>query len=230
MSSHTRGPLGRAPSASRACAAGLPAAIMAIPATTVWRLTPWPSHMQTPHRIVASPTPRRAAPRLGYHFHSLAHSIDLAFHFLDALVEFLQDLGALAAIVIALGRDLARRLGDAEDLAGRGADRADALRIGGVVDHPLDQLLELVLLVVAVVGARALPGGDKSKRGDQRRYVHDGPEAHGAIPLWAATLAAPGPDGQLSRGARAHAMRGAAVRPPGAGAFHSIAVDRRDRL
>src|SRR5712671_5832530 len=164
MSSHTRGPLGRAPSASRAFAAGLPAGMMA------------------PHRTVASPTPRRPAPRLGHHFHSLAYSIDLAFHLLDALVVFLQDLGALAAVVIALGRDLARRLGDAEDLAGRGADRADASWIGRVVDHPLDQLLELVLLVVAVVGARDLAGRDEAQHGDQRDAVDDGLEAHVDIP------------------------------------------------
>src|SRR5712671_5437814 len=200
MSSHTRGPLGRAPSCARAWAAGLPAAIMATPATTARRLTSFDSRMIAPHRIVASSTPRRPAPRLGHHFHSLAHSIDLAFHFLDALVVFLQDLGALAAVVIAFGRDLARRLGDAENLAGRGADRADALRIGDVVDHPLDQLLELVLLVVAVVGARGLPGRDEAQHGDQREAVDNGLEAHVDIPLWTPTLAASGPDGQLPPG------------------------------
>src|SRR3977135_416404 len=182
MSSHTRGPLGRAPSGSRAWAAGLPAAIMATPATTVRRLISFGFRMIVPHRLVASSAPRRLPPRLGHHFHSLAHSIDLAFHLLDALVVFLQDLGALAAVVIAFGRDLARRLGDAENLSGRGADRADALRIGVVVDHPLDQLLELVLLVVAVVGARDLPGRDKSERGDQRERVDDSPEVHGGGP------------------------------------------------
>src|SRR6195256_6142302 len=217
MSSHTRGPLGRALSCSRAWAAGLPAAIMATPATTARRLTSLDSRMIVPHRLVASSAPRRLPPRLGHHFHSLAHSIDLAFHFLDALVVFLQDLGALAAVVIAFGRDLARRLGDAEDLSGGGADRADALRIGVVVDHPLDQLLELVLLVVAVVGARGLPGRDKAQHGDQREAVDDGLEAHVDIPLWSPTLAASGADGQLPRDARARAMRSAAVRPFGAG-------------
>src|SRR3979411_2493224 len=183
MSSHTRGPLGRALSCSRAWAAGLPAAIMATPATTARRLTSLDSRMIAPHRIVASSTPRRPAPRLGHHFHSLAHSIDLAFHFLDALVVFRQDRGALAAVFIALGAHLGRRLGDAEELSGRGADRADASWIGRVVDHPLDQLLELVLLVVAVVGARGLPGRDAAERGHQRAYVDDGPEAHGTAPF-----------------------------------------------
>src|SRR6266404_5709675 len=128
MSSHTRGPLGRAPSGSRAWAAGLPAAIMATPATTARRLTSFDSRMIAPHRMVASSTPGRPAPRLGHHFHSLAHSVDLAFHFLDALVVFRQDRGALAAVVIALGRDLARHL-PGRDEAQHG-DQRDAVDDG----------------------------------------------------------------------------------------------------
>src|ERR1700687_2767425 len=142
MSSHTGGPFGHAASGSRARAAGLPAAIMATPATTLRRLRSFGSRMIAPHWIVAHSVPTRPQRGAGDHCQSLAHSVDLAFHFLDALVVSRQDLGALLAVFIALGRDLARRLGDAEDLSGRRADRADALRIGIVVDHPLDQLLE----------------------------------------------------------------------------------------
>src|ERR1700730_338959 len=98
---------------------------------------------------------------------SLAHSVDLLLHLADSLVVEREDLVALLAVVVAFGRDLACRLGDADDLSGRGADRPDALRVGIGVDHPFDQLLDLVLLVVAVVRTRLTAYREREQCGER---------------------------------------------------------------
>src|SRR2546423_1063365 len=91
---------------------------------------------------------------------AFAHRNDLCFPVLGRLVEGQQELISFPPFVIALGRNLAARLHDAEQLTGGGADRTDTLRLGRI-HETLPELLQFVHDVVAFFLVILRAGGAK---------------------------------------------------------------------